>query len=108
LKRSLFLASAALIAAPCSAIGDWTAPVEVLQSTYIGSDCIYFTLHGVSVADPALPSTGAWFAMPRTQNGSRDAYAMLLTAKVSGLPVRVSTTGAIACGYPQVASIYMP
>jgi hypothetical protein len=92
----------------CNAMLDWNGKqVAMLSSTYDGADCIYFTLEGVAEADPVKPGDPT-FAIPRTQNGSRDAYAMLLSAKLAGQPVRVLTRGTLTCGYASVAQIMMP
>ena len=80
--------------------------VSQIQSTYVGSDCFYFTLDGVTEADPVLPGA-MWFAIPRTQNGSKDAYAMLLAAKLSGQPLRVHTNGTLSCGYATASEVFM-
>jgi hypothetical protein len=97
------------MAAPVLASSDWTAPVGALQSYYSNSACFYFTLDGISNADPALGTGSPWFAMERDTAGRvRDAYAMLLTAKATGAAVRVRTTGGSICGYAQVQDIIMP
>jgi hypothetical protein len=96
---------------PCIASNTVTATVGELQSLEGSADCIYFTLSGVSVADPALGTGSPWFAMARTTIDAarvRDGYAMLLSAKVAGMLVSVSTTGGTACGYAQVSRISMP
>jgi hypothetical protein len=64
--------------------------VANLQSMFSGADCFYFTLEGVSEADPVVPGS-PWFAVPRTQFGAKDGYAMLLSAKLSGQSVVVTT-----------------
>jgi hypothetical protein len=86
---------------------DWSSKtVSMVSSTYDGADCIYFTLDGVTEADPIKPGDPT-FAIPRSQYGAADAYAMLLTAKVTGQSVRVITRGTLACGYASVAQIMM-
>lgn len=80
--------------------------VGQLQSTYDGADCIYFTLEGVTEADPIKPGD-PFFAIPRSQYGAKDAYAMLLAAKISGQTVLVSTRGTLACGYAAVSQVIM-
>src|SRR5262245_7893627 len=49
--------------------------VAQLQSYVVGGDCLYFTLTGVTEADPVFPGS-AWFAISRTQGGTaaKDAY----------------------------------
>jgi hypothetical protein len=86
---------------------NWTdRTVGQLQSTYDGADCIYFTLEGVAEADPVKPGDH-WFAIPRTQYGAKDAYAMLLAAKLTGKTVFVSTRGTLSCGYAAVSQVLM-
>jgi hypothetical protein len=81
----------------------WTAPIQGLQSLAT-TDCFYFTLNGITVAEPTLGNNSPWFAIPRDQIGAKDAYAMLLAAKLSGIPVNVITTGSTVCGgYAQVS-----
>ena len=105
----LIAVAIAAVAAPvmCSAALDWPGKtVAMLSSTYDGADCIYFTLEGVPEADPVKPGDPT-FAIPRSQFGSKDGYAMLLAAKVAGQRVRVVTRGTLACGYAAVAQILM-
>jgi hypothetical protein len=98
----------ALIAAVPGSAADWTAKVGQLQSTNVGLDCFYFTLNGIAAADPALGNNSPWFAIPRAQYGAKDAYAMLLAAKLSDVSVRVSTTGGTICGgYAQVSQMLL-
>ena len=80
--------------------------VGKLQGFYDDADCFYFQLNGVSEADPVKPGD-AWFAVSRTQYGAKDAYAMLLAAKISGKTVNVSTRGTLTCNYAGIAEITM-
>jgi hypothetical protein len=97
-----------LAATPALALAvNWTdRTVGQLQSTYDGADCIYFTLEGVAQADPVDPGV-PWFAFPRTQHGAKDAYAMLLAAKLTSKTVFVSTHGTLSCGYAAVSQVLM-
>lgn len=69
--------------------------------------CLFFTLTGVSVADPSLPSS-PWFAIRQSQNGYKETFALLLAAKHTGLPVTVSTTGGVVteCGHAGIVYAY--
>jgi len=60
-------------------------------------DCVFFTLAGTPEpnVDPSVAIT-PWIAIPRSQNGFKEIYAMLLWAKSTGTPVDVTTTGAAA------------
>jgi hypothetical protein len=71
--------------------------VTILQSPTPTQDCIYFQLAGVSQADPVAPSN-PWFAVPSTQNGASGIYAALLSARVAGAPISVTTSGNLAGG----------
>jgi hypothetical protein len=61
---------------------------------------------GVAEADPVKPGN-AWFAVSRTQYGAKDAYAMLLAAKLSGQAVNISTNGTLSCTYPTASSVWI-
>jgi len=99
---------ALLIALPSIALATThiNKTVGSLQSTYSGGDCFYFTLQGVTQADPVAPGS-PWFTIPRSQYGSKDAYAMLLAARLSGTLVTVNTNGTTACGYPIATEVRM-
>jgi hypothetical protein len=98
-------AGTALVPSTVFAMQDWAnKTVAMLSSTYDGSDCVYFTLEGVTQADPVKPGDPT-FAFPRNQFGAKDGYAMLLAAKLADRPVRVLTRGTLSCGYAAVAQI---
>jgi hypothetical protein len=107
--KKLALLACVVIACAASrvnAVEDWTAEVAYVQASSISQDCIYFTLAGIEHADPAAPSQ--WFAIPRSQYGSRDAYAMRLMARATAGRVRVTTTGSTICGgYAQVSQVIL-
>lgn len=107
-RRIRVIAAAVLTAAPALSLAvHWpNRSVGQLQSSYDGADCIYFTLDGVAEADPVKPGD-PWFAIPRTQYGAKDAYAMLLAAKLTGKTVLVSTRGTLSCGYAAVGQVVM-
>lgn len=99
----------ALIGAPSMVFSavTWTGKtVGQLISSHDGADCIYFTLEGVAEADPVAPGF-AWFALPRAQYGAKDAYAMLLSAKLSGQTVSVVTRNTLSCGYATAGQVMM-
>jgi hypothetical protein len=88
----------------------YISTVTQIEAPNYNQDCLWFQLSGVTQADPQLPNS-PWFAIPRTQNGYNEIYAMLLAAKLSGTSVQVATTGAPAGGacnqYSGVAWIVM-
>lgn len=100
------IATCLCFSAPSFAITHSNKSVSQLQSTWASADCIFFTLDGVSEADPVKPGN-TWFAIDRTQFGAKDAYAMLLSAKISGTSVTVRTSGTLACGWASVESVIM-
>ena len=85
--------------------GEHTAKVDKLSSTWASNDCVAFTLEGVPEADPSKPNN-PWFALSRSTYGARDGYAMLLTAKLTGKAVYVSTSG-LVCNFPAVYQILL-
>lgn len=93
---------------PCLALASiWTdKKVESLQANHVTLDCYFFKLEGVTQADPAVPGN-PWFAVLRSELGSKDAYAMLLAARVSGVPVTVYTDGTSVCGYARAYYVMM-
>jgi hypothetical protein len=75
----------------------YTSTVYQVQAPNFNRDCLYFTLSGITQADPINPNS-PWFAVPRTQIGYSELYAMLLAAKLSGASISAGTTGAVAGG----------
>jgi hypothetical protein len=61
-------------------------------------DCVYFELAGVPQADSNVSGGGSWFAIPRSAPGFKEIYALLLTAKTTGMALTVETTGVAAGG----------
>jgi hypothetical protein len=95
LCSAFFLASTA---APAAVYSQKT--VILLQAAPSNAPCIYFQLAGVATADSSV-SSSPYFAMHKDHPGYAQAYAMLLAAKMTDMPVHVSTTGTIAnavCG----------
>lgn len=72
-------------------------PVAILFPGDTTRDCVFFTLSGVTQADPASPSS-PWFAIPRSHPNFKEQYALLLAARLSGTPVDVETTGTLLGG----------
>jgi hypothetical protein len=74
-----------------------------------GRPCTFFSLVGVSVADPVVPNS-AWFAIPQAAVGYKEMLALLLSSKLTGKSVYVSTTGAVnaSCGQVEVSVIQQP
>jgi hypothetical protein len=68
--------------------------------------CAFFSLQGVAVADPVVPST-PWFAIPKSDPGFAEKFAVLMSAKLAGKLVNVATDGTAspACGHATV--LYM-
>jgi len=67
--------------------------------------CAFFQLQGVLQADPAFPNQ-PWFAIPMTNVGFHEEYALLLSAAFNNHPIlAISFTGQAACGYVQVDAL---
>lgn len=71
--------------------------IGLVQTPTATANCAYFQLIGVAQADPSVPGD-AWFAIPTTQNGYNEIFAILIAAKLAGATVTVGTTGAVAGG----------
>jgi hypothetical protein len=94
LLKAIALISVAL---PSGAFAtSWTFQTVGQLQVDSGTGCYYFTLIGVTQADPVSPSP--WFAMPMSQAGAKDSYATLLAAKLSGQQVTATTNGTVVCG----------
>lgn len=100
----LMLSASLLFASVAASPPSYTnKQVDLIQPDHPNSDCFYFTLQGVAVADPAINSS-PWFAVDRTTHkGANQLYATLLAAKASGMAIDVWTSGAITCGYASVS-----
>lgn len=67
--------------------------------------CFFFQLNGVSEADPVVPGD-YWFAIPQSNAGYKDAVAILMLARATGMPLaHVKTTGGLACGLAEVSNL---
>src|SRR5690349_20606438 len=80
--------------------------VQYIQSPGTAGGCAYFTLNGVSEADPSVPGN-AWFAVPVTHPGFKEIMMLLAAAKLSDKWVNVRTTSSTACGYAAVEYVFM-
>lgn len=74
-----------------------------------GRPCTFFTLNGVSVADPILPNS-PWFVIPQSAVGYKEMLALLVSAKLTAKPLFVSTTGSVntACGAAEAYVVTVP
>ena len=94
---------------PSSAWSGWFAERSV--SYLSGGDtrpCAFFTLSGVDEAVAAVPGSG-WFVLPKTHPQYKETFAILLSAKLAGRVVNVTTTDNVhACGHAEVVSVGMP
>jgi hypothetical protein len=67
--------------------------------------CAFFQLQGVTTADPVAPGS-PWFAIPMTNVGFHEQFALLLTASFGPHTVVAKTTGKLVCGVAEVNNIY--
>lgn len=94
----------AFVAAPALS-ANYTSTVSELQSNHDTQDCIFFRLSGVTGITPA--SVGDWFAISRASLGAMETFALLLSSRVKAIPVKVTTTSAMACGYAEATYVIM-
>jgi hypothetical protein len=104
--RGVLVFMFALIGEANAVVDYHNANVSTLQATYQDTNCFYFRLIGVAQADPVVPGS-PWFAVPRSQTGAGDVYALLLGAKLSGAPVWIQTSGQMVCGYAAVRQAFL-
>lgn len=63
--------------------------------------CIYFTLDGVSEADPVVADQ-PWITVAAENESKQAVLGLLMMAQASNSDVKVVTTGSKACGYAAV------
>jgi hypothetical protein len=81
--------------------------IQQFQPDHPYQNCFFFILNGVTTADSSV-STSAWFAVDRAAHpGAEDLAATLLTARITGTPITVVTSGTAACGYAGVSYVIM-
>lgn len=84
----------------------WQGPlaVSVVWPPDATRSCAFFQLKGAPQANPAFPGV-PWFAIPMSNVGFHEQYALLLSVALNNHPISVATSGQAACGYAQV--VYM-
>ena len=81
--------------------------IAKLQPDHLTDQCYFFSLDGVAEADP-VRSGSPWFAVDRNNHpGAKELYATLLTARLTGTPVTVLTTGSMVCGYATISYVVL-
>ena len=90
----------------CADVQHTSKSIGALMAPDDTRDCMFFMLEGVTQADPNVVS--AWFAIPRTHPGFKEITGLLLAAKVSGIPINVTTNGQTVCGHAGVRLVVMP
>lgn len=106
------IAKAALIIATVLGGATPTVAANFHQNSrpiYIHTDasrpCTFFQLAGVAQADPTQPYV--WFAIAHSHPRHAELFAILLTARASGVPVSVSTNGVETCGQAGVDAVWL-
>lgn len=100
-----------LLAASVS-LSVWAAEGVFFGKTvsYLGAGdsrpCAFFTLDGVPEAVAAVPGA-PWFVLAKDHPKYKESFALLLSAKLTGRQVNVTTSGNVyaACGHAEVISI---
>lgn len=98
--RILFIMSFAMLAYLQNAAAvDYANKIVVNLQAKASADCFYFTLEGVA----------GWFAVPRSSVGAKDAYALILSARLTNTPINISsnTIAATCNGYPEASLVWM-
>lgn len=105
-----FLAYCSLALAVSAARGAdfYDKTVQVIRGPD-GRPCTFFSLDGVNPSDPSTPSS-PWFVLRQASPGYKENLALLMSAKLTGRVVRVSTTGSIVpeCGQVEAYVVMLP
>lgn len=104
-KKVSLVAAMGLICSTATA-DHYVSTVGELQPNHSTLDCFFFKLDGVTQTNPLSPNPG-WFAVARSSVGAKEAYAAVLAARLTGMPIRVTTGGGLACSYPEATYINM-
>ncbi len=95
-KLVLLMALALGLTAPAVQAVSWSGyQIAQFEAPDPARPCLFFTLVGVSQADPAFPND-PWFAISENQSGYWEIYGMLLSAKTKGIAVTITTSGGAA------------
>jgi hypothetical protein len=96
-------------AASAANAGDFNNKTVSLIQGPDGRPCTFFILDGVSSADPATPGT-PWMALRQSSSGYKENLVILMTAKLAGRPINVSTTGLVVaeCGLVEAYRLMLP
>jgi hypothetical protein len=96
LRKSVLIGSLAVAASAATAADFVNKTVGNIRGPD-GRPCTFFTLEGVSEADPGTPGT-PWFALRQASPGYEENLAILISAKLTGRPIQVTTAGVVAGG----------
>ncbi len=66
--------------------------------------CLFFTLQGVSEANPVVPGF-PWFAIAKSNANYQEMLSMVLSAKLAGKPIGVNTDGTLNCSVAAAVTI---
>lgn len=91
-----------LFAQACLA-ADWHLKKVSQVQVHAGNGCLYFTLEGVTEADPVV-SGQPWFTLEPENTHQKEFLSLLMLAYASKTNVKVATTGkkTSGCGYAQI------
>jgi hypothetical protein len=107
MKKFLYFAALSMIlATPSLAANAYHGAQQVDKiRNIIWCDGAFFTLQGVTVAQPTIPTGGPYFGINRAKYGANDMIATLMTAKATGRTVNVMTSDINWCGQSEVQYI---
>jgi len=82
----------------------YSGVVLEVQPNHATYDCFFFKIAGVVQTNPASPNPG-WFAVQRSLSSSKESFATVLSARLTGGAITVNTGGGLVCGYPEATYI---
>lgn len=105
-----------LLAASTGLLGVASAHAATFNNQTVGNilvdtnsrPCMFFTSPGVPVVDASIAPGDPWFAVSKDGIMYPTISAMLLSAKMSGRPINVSTDGTLTCGHPTAIQVTIP
>ena len=81
-----------------SSYANYFSGVTVGQIQIDSRPCVFFWVNGVNQPEPSI-SNDHWFALPKSAANYQEMVSELISAKLTGKPLIVSTDGSASCGY---------
>ncbi len=97
----LLLLSSIIFSVPARAVNSTATIQFVLMDNRA---CAFFTLDGVTQADPIAPGS-PWFAIPKTASNYSELFSLLASSKYTGKAITATTDGTLSCGFANTLGV---